>query len=65
MNQWYKAVVKVEYEDAKGKMKFRKEAYIVSAMTPSEVETKVGKQLEGTEYEIIGINTTNIVDIIK
>jgi hypothetical protein len=65
MNQWYKATVKVEFEDAKGRVKFRKEAYIVSAMTPSEVENKIAKQLEGTDYEIVGINTTNIVEIIK
>ena len=65
MNQWYKVTVKVEFEDAKGRQKFKKESYIVSAMTPTEVEMKMAKQLEATDYEIVGINTTNIVEIVK
>jgi len=65
MNQWYKVVVKVEFEDAKGRQKFKKESYIVLAMTPTEVEAKMAKQLEATDYEIVGINTTNIVEIVK
>lgn len=65
MNQWYKVTVKVEFEDAKGRQKFKKETYIVSALTPTEVENKIAKQLEATDYEIVGINTTNIVEIIN
>lgn len=65
MNQYFKCTVKVEFEDAKGRQKFKKENYIVSAMTPTDVEAKMVKHLEGTDYEIVGINVLAIVDIIK
>lgn len=65
MNQYFKCTIKIEFEDAKGRIKFRKENYIVSAITPTDVETKMAKHLEGTDYEIIGINIIAIVDIIK
>jgi hypothetical protein len=65
MNTWFKCTVKVETEDAKGRQKFKKENYIVYAMTPTEVEAKMAKQLEATEYEITSISITNIVEIIK
>jgi hypothetical protein len=65
MDQYYKATVKVQYEDKKGNVKFKREAYIVSAISPTEVEAKIAKELSTGDYEIVGINVTNIVDVIK
>lgn len=65
MQQYYRATVKMQYEDKKGNVKFKKENYIVYAMTPTDVEAKLSKHLGVEDYEIIGINTTNIIDIIK
>jgi hypothetical protein len=65
MQQYYRATVKMQYEDKKGNVKFKKENYIVYAMTPTDVEAKLSKHLGVEDYEIIGINTTNIVDIIN
>ena len=65
MDQYYKATVKVQFEDKKGNVKFKREAYIVSALSPTEVEAKIAKELSTGDYEIVGINVTNIVDIIK
>lgn len=65
MDQYFKCTVKVEFEDAKGRQKFKKENYLVFAMTPTEVENKMGKYLEGSDYEIVGINTAHIIDVVK
>lgn len=65
MEQYYKASVKVEYEDDKGRVKYRRESYIVSAVSPTDVEAKVTKELSVSDFEIVGIVLTNIVDIIK
>lgn len=65
MNQYYKATVKVQFEDKKGNVKFKKESYIVYAISPTDVEAKLSKHLGVEDYEIVGINTTNIVDIVK
>jgi hypothetical protein len=65
MEQYYKATVKVQFEDKKGNVKFKREAYIVSGISPTDVEAKVAKELSTGDYEIVGINVTNIVDIIK
>jgi len=65
MEQYYKATVKVQFEDKKGNVKFKREAYIVSAISPTDVEAKIAKELNTGDYEIVGINVTNIVDIIK
>jgi len=65
MNQYYKATVKMSFEDKKGNLKYRKDSYIVFAMSPTDVEAKIAKHLGVEDYEIVGINTTNIADIIK
>ena len=65
MNQYYKATIKVSFEDKKGNVKFKKENYIVSAVSPTDVEAKVAKHLGMEDYEIVGINTMNIVEIIE
>jgi hypothetical protein len=65
MNQYYKATVKISFEDKKGNTKFKSESYIVYAISPTDVEAKLAKHLGVEDYEIKGINTTNIVDIVK
>lgn len=65
MNQYYRASIKVSFEDKKGNMKFKKENYIVFAMSPTDVEEKLTKHLGMSDYEITAISLTNIVDIIS
>jgi hypothetical protein len=55
----------MQFEDKKGNIKFKKDNYIVFAMSPTDVEAKLAKHLGVEDYEIVGINTTAIVDIIK
>ena len=64
-NNYYKCTIKTVFEDAKGREKFKKENYIVSAVSPTDVETKMAKHLEMTDYEIVAINLLNIIEIIK
>jgi len=65
MDQYYKVTIKTEFEDKNENLKSKKENYIVFAMSPSDVEAKLAKHLGVQDYEIIGINVINIVDIIK
>jgi Domain of unknown function (DUF4494) len=65
MQQYYRATVKMSYEDKKGNVKYKKQNYIVSAMSPTDVEAKLAKHLGAEDYEILGINTTNIADILS
>ncbi len=62
---YYKCVVKVEYETDKGKVKFRKEEYLVNAVNPTDVEAQVNKEMEGTgEFEIVSIVLTKILAVL-
>ena len=65
MNQYYRASIKTSYEDKKGNVKYKKENYIVYAMSPTDVEAKMAKHLGTEDYEIVGINIVGIVDVIK
>jgi len=65
MNQYFRCVVKIEWENDKGKVKYRKETYIVNALNPTDVETRITEYLKGSDFEIVNISTTNIVDIIN
>ncbi|NMC59891.1 MAG: DUF4494 domain-containing protein [Candidatus Methanofastidiosa archaeon] len=63
--QFYKASVKVEYEDNKGRVKYRKEEYLVNAVNPTDVEAKINKEMEGTgEFEIVSIVLTKILSVL-
>lgn len=65
-NQYFKCVVKVEYEDAKGRVKFRKEEYLVNALNPTDVEVKITKEMEGSgEFEIASIVQTKIISVLN
>jgi hypothetical protein len=65
LEQWFKAIIKIETEDDKGRTKVKKEAYIVSAITPTDVEAKLAKHLSMSDYEVVAISTQNIIDIVK
>lgn len=65
MNQYYRATVKVSHEDKKGNIKFKKENYIVYAMSPTDVEAKLAKHFGVEDHEILGINLVGIVEVIK
>jgi len=63
--QYYKAVVKVEFENEKGKIKFRKEEYLVNAVNPTDVEVQVNKEMEGAgTFEIVSIVVTKILSVL-
>lgn len=63
-NNYYKCIVKTEYEDRKGKVKYRRDEYIVSAISPTDVEAKITKELEGNDFEVAQITLTKILAII-
>ena len=65
MDQYYRVQIKMSFEDKKGNQKYRKESYLVFAISPTDVEAKLSKFLGVEDYEIVGINTTNFVDIVK
>ena len=65
MNQYYRCVVKMSYESKDGKEKYRKEPYIVYAMSPTDVEAKLAAFLGTSDYELTSVSVTNIVDIVK
>jgi len=65
MDQYYRVVIKMSFEDKKGNTKYKRESYLVYAISPTDVETKLAKHLGVEDYEILSISTTNIVDIIK
>jgi len=64
-NAYYKAVAKIQYEGAKGKLKSRRDEYIVEGISPTDVEAKVTKELEGYDFEIASITQTKIVGILR
>lgn len=65
--QYYKAVLSVEYEDAKGKIKKRREEYIVEGISPTDIEAKIHKRMQGSteDFSISSISITNILEVIK
>jgi len=64
-NSYYKCIVKTEYEGGNGKMKSRRDEYIVEGISPTDVEAKMTKELQGFDFEIAQITLTKIVSIIK
>ena len=65
MNQYYRATVKMSFEDKKGNLKFKKENYLVSAVSPTDVEVKLAKHLGVDDYEIVGVNISNIIEVVN
>lgn len=61
---YYKATIKIEEENDKGQLKKRSESYIVKAVSPTEVETKLAEELSGFDYEITNISILKVVSIL-
>ena len=65
MNQYYRVAIKIQFEDKKGNLRFKKENYLVFSMSPTDVEAKLAKYLGVQDYEIVGINVANFIDVVK
>ena len=66
--EFYSATVEFHTEDEKsGKTKKIKEQYLVKAVSPTDVETQIVKDLEGTipEYKITNIAVSKFIRVIK
>lgn len=60
---FYQVVIVVHTEDMEtGKAKKQKEIHLVDAVSPSDVESKVAKEMEGTmwEWEIISMAKSKV-----
>jgi len=62
---YWRCIVKIEWENEKGQTKFRKEEYIVNALNPTDVEARITEHLKGSDFEIVNISVTKIMDIIN
>ena len=62
---YYKCTVKTEYEDSKGRLKVKKENYVVEAVNPTDVEAKMSSHLQMSDCEVVSISLMNIVEIVK
>lgn len=64
--QYYKCVVKVEYENDKGQVKVKKEEYLVNAVNATDVEKQITDEMEGAmgEWEVVQINLTKILSVL-
>ncbi len=65
MNQYYNCKVKIEWENDRGQVKYRGEQYIVNALNPTDVESRINEHLKGSDFEIVNISVTKIIDIIN
>ena len=65
-NEYFKCVIKIEYEGENGKTKYRKEEYLINAIGPTDVETKINEYIGvGFDFEITNISKTNIISVIS
>lgn len=62
-NKFYTVTIQIESENDRGKVKKIKEVHLVEAVSPTEVENKVAKEMEGTmfSWEIAKIEISKIV----
>ena len=64
---WFNVTVEFITEDEQtGKIKKIKEEYLVKAVSPTDVDVQMTKELDGTlgEYSITGMKKSKIVKII-
>jgi hypothetical protein len=65
---WYTVMVQFVVEDEQtGKVKKVKENYLVKAVSVTDAETQVAKDLDGTmsDYRILTVNESKIIRVIK
>jgi len=67
MAKFYSVLVSVEVEDAKGKIKKKKEQYLVDALSGTEAEAKLVKKFVeeavNLEYEVVKVSETKIIEV--
>ena len=61
---YFNVSVRIETVDNNGKPKKIKEKYLVSAVSPTDVEKKIAEELSGEDYEIQSIVLVKYVKII-
>ena len=61
---YFNASIKIEIVDNNGKLKKIKEKYLVKAVSPTDVEAKLAKELSGEDYEIQSIVLVKYAKII-
>lgn len=61
-NKFFTVTIQVESENDRGKVKKIKEIHLVEGVSPTNVEAKVGKEMEGTifNWEIVKIEISKI-----
>jgi hypothetical protein len=64
-NNYFKCSVRIPGEDAKGRIKYRKDEYLVFAISPTDVEAKITKHLQGTDFEVTSIALTKILEVLN
>ena len=64
-NNYWRATIKISYEDKKGNLGYRNENYIVYAVSPTDVEKKLAEHLGVSDYEVTSIGLISIVDVLK
>ena len=63
-NLYFKTVVEIHFEDEKGRVKRIKEQYLVQGISPTDVESKILKELEGDNLKVVQITETKILKVI-
>lgn len=66
VNYWYMVTTQFSTEDDNGKVKKIKETFMVKAVSPTDAETIVTKEFEGssTSFRIVGMKEHNIVKVL-
>lgn len=64
-NKFFQVTVQIDSENDKGKIKKIKEVHLVEGVNPTEVESKVAKEMEGTifDWEIAKIEISKIISV--
>ena len=64
MNNYFKVSIKIETETDKGKIKYIRQNYLISALSPTDAEAKITKELSGHDFEVTSISLTNFIDVL-
>jgi hypothetical protein len=66
MSKYWTVTVQFETEDNKGRVKKTKETYLVDAMSATEAEAAVYKELEGeSNFEVVRAGQSSILRVIE
>lgn len=65
IQDYYKVIVRVEYENEKGKIKKHNENYLIAAISPTDAEAKITKHLLTSDMEVRAIIKSNFLEVIE